>query len=61
MLNNILNNYHSILEDDIKKLIYNPGIIKTPFVNKTKITYADYIASGLPCPYIENYIQKKIY
>jgi selenocysteine lyase/cysteine desulfurase len=61
MTNNILDTYHNIPISDIKNLIYNPGIIKTPFIKKTKITYADFIASGLPCPFIEDYIQKKIY
>jgi len=61
MANNILDTYYNIPDDDIHNLIYNPGIIQTPFVKKTKITYADFIASGLPCPYIEKYIQTKIY
>ena len=61
MTYNILNTYHNIPEDELKKLVYTSGIIKTPLIKKTKITYADFIASGLPCPYIENYIQKNIY
>ena len=68
MSNNIINSYHNILnsyynipENDIKSLTYKSGIIKTPFIKQTKITYADFIASGLPCPYVENYIRDKIY
>ena len=61
MLKNILDSYLEIPEYDIKKILYNPGIINTPFFKKIKIIYADYIASGLPSPIIENYIQKKIY
>jgi selenocysteine lyase/cysteine desulfurase len=61
MSNNTLDSYYNISDEEIKKLLYKPGIIKTPFIKKTKITYADFIASGLPCPYVENYIQDKIY
>jgi len=61
MTNNILDKYYDIPNDQLNKIIYPQGIMKTPFINKTKITYADYIASGLPCPHIENYIQNKIY
>ena len=56
-----LGSYIDIDEDDINILIYRTGIIKTPFLKKTYITYADYIASGKPSPMIENYLIKKIY
>lgn len=52
--------YIDLPEEIINKLIYKSGTITTPFI-KTKITYADYIASGKPSPMIENYFQEKIY
>jgi selenocysteine lyase/cysteine desulfurase len=55
------NKYVDLPQDELDKLLYDPGIIKTPFIKKTKLTYADYIASGKPAPYIEEYIIKKIY
>jgi selenocysteine lyase/cysteine desulfurase len=61
MSNNILDSYHDIPIEQQNKLIYPAGSMQTPFIKKTKITYADFIASGLPSPYVENYIQSKIY
>jgi selenocysteine lyase/cysteine desulfurase len=52
--------YIDLPKEIINKLIYKSGTITTPFI-KTKITYADYIASGKPSPMIENYFQEKIY
>jgi selenocysteine lyase/cysteine desulfurase len=57
----LLGSYIDISVDDIKNLVYRTGIIKTPFLKRTYITYADYIASGKPSPIIENYLIKKIY
>ena len=56
----LLDSYIDIPNEILYKLKYKSGIIKTPYSN-TKITYADFIASGLPCPIIEKYIQEKIY
>lgn len=56
----MLDSYKDIPHSLLYQLKYNPGIIDTPYC-KTKITYADFIASGLPSPIIENYIQEKIY
>lgn len=56
----MLDSYKDIPNSLLYQLRYKPGIINTPYC-KTKITYADFIASGLPCPLIENYIQEKIY
>ena len=60
-INTLLESYNEIPQNQIEKLVYDPGTIQTPFVKKTQITYADYIASGRPSPYIENYLIKKIY
>lgn len=49
------------IKDDIKyKLIYQPPFIKTPFSNKIKIIFADYIASGPSSPYIDKFVINKI-
>lgn len=56
-----INSYININDDILKQLIYKPGYIKTVFSNKTIITYADYIASGLASPIIEKWIEKRIY
>ena len=61
MINSIIKKYIDLPEEIIHKLVYKPGIITTPFIKKTKITYADYIASGKPSPVIENYFQEQIY
>jgi selenocysteine lyase/cysteine desulfurase len=57
----LLNTYNEISDSIIKQLVYDSGIIQTPFFDKMKITYADYIASGLPSPIIEYYLAKHIY
>jgi len=55
-----LEQYHDLSKKNINKLIYNFGTIKTPFT-RSKLTYADYTASGLPSPFVESYLQTKIY
>jgi selenocysteine lyase/cysteine desulfurase len=57
----ILKDYHDVSDENINKLVYKRGSITTPFHDKTKVTYADYIASGLPSPIIEEYITKEVY
>lgn len=56
-----MDSYHDLSDENIKKLMYESGIISTPFVSKTQLTYADFIASGVPSPFIEKYIQSKVY
>jgi selenocysteine lyase/cysteine desulfurase len=58
--NDIILNYYNLTDKERNILFYPTGTIKTPFT-KTKITYADYIASGQPSPIIENYMIKYIY
>ena len=60
-MENILQTYNELSDNIMAKLIYKSGYICTPFVKKTKITYADFIASGLPSPHIEQQLQSKIY
>lgn len=57
----MLNSYHDISSENLDKIIYKSGTMKTPFLKNTEITYADFIASGLPSPFVEKYIQEKIY
>ena len=47
---------------DISSLTYKPGIIHSPLTNKSyPIIFADDIASGRPCPMVDQYIIKNIY
>ncbi len=49
------------INDEIRyNLVYEEPYIKTPFHNKIKIIFADYTASGRPCPMIEKYMEKEI-
>jgi selenocysteine lyase/cysteine desulfurase len=57
----LLNTYYELSNSIIRQLTYEPGTISTPFFDKLQILYADFIASGLPSPIIENYLQKQIY
>lgn len=41
-------------------LLYKSPSIQTPFNNNIQIVFADVIASGRPCPLIENFINEKI-
>jgi selenocysteine lyase/cysteine desulfurase len=52
--------FKEIKEAELKQIIYPCLDIKTPF-GKKSVVYADFIASGKPCPIIENYITKNIY
>ncbi len=56
-----MNNYHDIDDETIKKLIYPTGKITTKYSGQINIIYADYVASGVPSPLIENYLIKNIY
>jgi len=60
MINNIFSNYYNLTDKESNALFYKSGKIRTPYV-KTRITYADYIASGQPSAIIENYMIKNIY
>lgn len=47
---------------DISHLTYKPGIIQSPLTNKSyPIIFADDIASGRPCPTVDQYIIENIY
>jgi selenocysteine lyase/cysteine desulfurase len=52
--------YKSIDNETRYKLVYHEPTIKTPFHNKIKIVFADYTASGRPCPLIEKYMETDI-
>lgn len=56
-MTNLLSSYREINN----QLTYKSGIIKLSDNKKVRITYADYIASGLLSPVIEQYLQKYIY
>lgn len=55
-----MSKYYNLTDKERSALFYPSGKIKTPFT-KTKITYADYIASGQFSPLIENYLIKHVY
>lgn len=56
-----MNDYHDISEETLKKLIYPSGKISSRFIKDINIIYADYIASGLLSPLIDNYMISNIY
>lgn len=60
-MTNILKTYNDLSDLTLNKLMYKSGSIRTPLIKQTKITYADFIASGLPSPYVEKHLESEIY
>lgn len=52
--------FAELSDAQLKQIIYPSSDIETPF-GKKKVIYADFIASGKPCPLIEKYIAQNIY
>ena len=61
IIDQLMNDYHDISEDTLKKLIYPSGKICSRFIKDTNIIYADYIASGLLSPIIDKCMTTNIY
>lgn len=56
-----MDEYYDLSDENLKRILYDNATISTPFVPKITLTYADFTASGLPSPFIEKYLQTKVY